>query len=147
MYPRDFHGDFLCFPVSRPLYPQYKLFSMERHDLHNGAVTHEELTAFVRQLNVRVGRIGEELAAIRGNAEFMADPLIDSATVCQFLSMSYRQLKVYKQRGEIVPVYNGSKCLYPTSEVRRFVQEVLKVKGHRLKTNIIEREKNYGKNG
>jgi hypothetical protein len=121
------------------------LFSMDKRDLHNEEPTHEQLTAWVRRLSDDIGRLDKELAAIRGNAEFMADPLLDSATVCQFLSMSYRQLKVYKQRGEITPLHNGSRCLYPTSEVRRFVQEVLKTKGRKLKTNIIKQEKNYGK--
>jgi hypothetical protein len=112
---------------------------MDGQDLHTGEVTHEELTAWVRRLD-------REIAALRGTAEFMADPLLDSATVCQFLSMSYRQLKTYKQRGEIVPLHNGSKCLYPTSEVRRFVEQVLKTKGRKLKTDIIKKEKTYGKN-
>lgn len=118
---------------------------MERDELHGGAVTHEELTDYVRRLSARVGRMDGELAAMRSGTEFMADPLIDSTSVCQFLGMSYRQLKNYKRRGEIVPVYNGRKCLYPTSEVRRFVEEVLKIKGHKVKTHIIETEKNYGK--
>ncbi len=106
-------------------------------------MTHEQLTDLVRRLYDDVGRLSKEFAAIRNNAEFMGDPMLDSATVCQLLSMSYRQLKTYKQRGEIIPLYNGSKCLYPASEVRRFVHEVLKIKGHKLKTNIIEREKTH----
>jgi hypothetical protein len=113
---------------------------MDRQNLHTGEVTHEELTAWVRRLD-------REIAAIRDNAEFMADQLLDSATVCQFLSMSYRQLKTYKQRGEIVPLYNGTKCLYTSSEVRRFVEQVLKVKGHKLKTNILKKERDHGRKG
>jgi hypothetical protein len=103
----------------------------------------QHLTVVVERLSEDMERMKKEFAAIRGNAEFMADPLLDSATVCQFLGMSYRQLKTYKQRGEIVPLYNGTRCLYPTSEVRRFVNEVLKIKGHKVKTNIKKMEKKY----
>ncbi len=119
---------------------------MEQQEIHIEELTHEQLTALVGRLSEDVQGLKQDFTAIRANAEFIADPLLDSITVCQFLSMSYRQLKTYKQRGEITPLRNGHRCLYPTSEVRRFVQEVLKVKGHKLKTNIKEREKNYGKN-
>ncbi len=116
---------------------------MDELEIYTGDLTHEQLVMLVGRLCEDVGTLKREFASIHANALFMADPLLDSATVCQFLSMSYRQLKTYKQRGDIVPLHNGTKCLYPTSEVRRFVEQVLKVKGHKLKTNIIERVKIY----
>ncbi len=120
------------------------LCAVNGKDLHSGELTLEELTAWVRRLSGDVERLEKAFAAVGDGPGCMSDPLLDSATVCQFLSMSYRQLKTYKQRGQIVPLYNGTKCLYPTSEVRRFVQEVLKEKGHKLKTNILKLEKDYG---
>ena len=113
---------------------------MDEMKIHSGAVTLEELA-------VRLGRLEREFAAFRDGAGPEADQLLDSATVSQYLSISYRQLKKYKQRGEITPVYCGTKCLYPASEVRRFIHEVLKVKGRKTKTDIINKEKNYGKTG
>lgn len=118
------------------------IFSQEK-TLHLCGITNLSLLmdGILNRLTQEVEHLKADLAKIRANANFLDDPLLDSATVCQFLSMSYRQLKTYKQQGEIVPIYNGRKCLYPTSEVRRFVQEVLKVKGKKLKKIILSHEK------
>lgn len=84
-------------------------------------------------LRLEVDAMREELKMIKGDSQFLNDPLMDSAAVCQFLCISYRQLKNYKSRGDITALRNGSKCLYRTSEVRRFIDEVLMVKGRKTK--------------
>jgi hypothetical protein len=103
-------------------------------------ISKERLPDIVARLHREVCQLKREIQEIKANADFLNDPMLDSATVCQFLCISYRQLKTYKQRGDITPIYNGSKCIYPTSEVRRFVDNVLRVKGKKTKTIIKQRD-------
>lgn len=106
---------------------------MEQDEKQIPSTTQVQMQRELISLREDVDFIKEELERIRIDVAFRNDALMDSAAVCRFLSISYRQLKIYKSRGEITALYNGSKCLYKTSEVRRFIDEVLMVKGRKTK--------------
>lgn len=67
------------------------IFSQEK-TLHLCGITNLSLLmdGILNRLTQEVEHLKADLAKIRANANFLDDPLLDSATVCQFLSMSYR---------------------------------------------------------
>ena len=57
------------------------------------------------------------------------DAFMDVDWVCKYLNISDRQLRRYKRAGLIIPTYIGRRCLYRSSEIKRFIDEVLGKRG------------------
>lgn len=89
----------------------------------------DQVLEILRKIQQEITNIHRELSAkSSGNSSnlLFGDDLMDTASVCAFLSISDRQLRRYKAQKLITAVKLGKRRLFRTREVRRFYDEFIK---------------------
>lgn len=104
------------------------MYSKTNHSNSPEAQQQEQVLEILKEIQQDLLNIHRELSASSsGNRNILlGDDLMDTASVCAFLSISDRQLRRYKAQKLITAVKLGRRRLFRMREVRRFYDEYIK---------------------
>ena len=93
--------------------------------------SNEELADMVLELRGQVRSLSREVRDLRELKNPLEDEtFMDLEYVCRYLNLSIRHVYRYRQSGELAYVKIGRRVLFRTTEVKRFLDEVLSEKGN-----------------
>lgn len=105
------------------------MYSKTNHSNSPEAQQQKQVLEILKEIQQDLFNIHRELSASSSGSSrniLLGDDLMDTASVCAFLSISDRQLRRYKAQKLITAVKLGKRRLFRMREVRRFYDEYIK---------------------